>query len=669
VNLTTFLIGLALSFAAVSNDDYKEAIQKSLGGTAPDEMVNRYLEDIAYAHIEKRGERYESLKTPEDINAYQRAQLDYFVSALGGFPERTPLNARTVGDGVGEGFRYEKVIFESRPNFFVTGVLFLPTTVGPYPAVIVPCGHSNNGKAADAYQRACILLARHGMAAFCYDPIGQGERRHYRDEGGIPNVSTTVEHTLFDVGAILTGTSIAQYRIWDGMRAIDYLQSRPDIIAHKIGASGNSGGGTLSSYIMALDDRVAAAAPSCYLTSWKRILETIGPQDGEQNIFGQIKHGLDHADYIHLRAPKPTLILTATKDFFDIEGSWDTFREAKRLYTRLGVPERVSLVEADETHGFSIRLREGMVHWMQRWLLDVDRPVDEINLAVLTDGEMQCTPTGLVADMDGYRSTIDLNVERAEGLKAKRAAFWQEKSPEEALAQVRALAGIRPDDALPAPAAEVLGEETLAGHRVQHLLLAIEPGIVLPARAYLPAEGAISQAHIFTPDTDLEELQPVLDIGLTPGHAYLFVSLRGMGLTENYKWKGGWLHVGNDWSTFMRAYLNTLSIVGMRAEDLRQVTAWWRESTGAPVTLTAYGEAAVPALHAAALHPDAYAHVTLTGGIPTWQAVVEAPRPRDQLINTVHNALSFYDLDDLRRTLPPEKLTVTESVVTQFSGH
>ncbi|MCF6286393.1 MAG: hypothetical protein L3K26_14555, partial [Candidatus Hydrogenedentes bacterium] len=406
--------------------------------------------------------------------------------------------------------------------------------------------------------------------------------------------------------------------------------------------------------------------PSCYVTSWNRILEPIGTQDGEQNIFGQLKQGLDHADYIHIRAPRPTLMLTATQDFFDIQGSWGTFREAKRLYTRLGVPERMSLVETDEKHGFSERLREGMVQWMQRWLLEIDQPVDETDFGIMTDAELQCTPTGQISAMEGYRSTLDLNVERAEGLKAKRAAYWNDTHPAVALDKVRELAGIRTEGTLAPATAEVLAEEEVGEHLVHHLLLTTEPGIVLPARAYIPKSGNAAQAHIFTPDNTLEELQPILDAGLAPDTAYLFVSLRGMGLTENYKWTGGWLKVGNDWSTFMRAYLNGLSIVGQRTEDLRQITAWCREYTDAPLSLTAYGESTVPAVHAAALQPDAYSHVTLSGGIPSWQAVVETLRPNNQIINTVHNALSWYDLDNLQGLLAPEKMTVVDTVVTEF---
>lgn len=666
MNLTAALISLSLSLTGLSDADFGAAIEKALGGTKPDQMTAAYLDTISFAHLDARAEAYEGLKTPEDVRAWQTEKRNYFVEAIGGFPDRAPLNARVVGAGEGEGFRYEKVIFESVPGLYVTGVLFLPVTDGPWPAVVVPCGHSANGKAAEAYQRASILLARHGIAAFCYDPIGQGERVTYLKEDGSAAVGSTIEHTLLDVGAILTGTSIAQYRIWDGMRAIDYLQSRPDIIADKIGASGNSGGGTLSSYIMALDERVAAAAPSCYVTSWKRLLETIGPQDGEQNIFGQIKHGLDHADYLHLRAPKPTLMLTATRDFFDIEGSWDTFREAKRVYTRLGVPERVGLVETDATHGFSIELRQGMVQWMQRWLLGVDAPVTEVNFGILSDADMQCTPEGQVAYLERARSVLDLNVERAESLKARRAAFWRHTPRAEVIEKVRALAGIRPEGALPAPAGDVLAEETAGGHRIQDLLITTEPGIVLPARAWIPASGTIAKARLIAPGDGLASAQPHIDAGIGVDEAVLAVSVRGTGLTENFKWKGAWQHVGNDFSDFMRAYLNTLSYVGMRAEDLTQVAAWWADETGAPLSLHATGEATVPALHAAAIQPDRFAHVTLEGGIPTWQAVVETPRPHNQLINTVHNALAWYDLDLLEALIPEERLTVTGAAVPAF---
>ena len=203
--------------------------------------------------------------------------------------------------------------------------------------MLVPCGHSDNGKAAETYQRMSILLAKNGMAALCYDPIGQGERVQLLDGAGKPAVKgSTTEHTLLGIGALLVGRSAAGYRVWDGIRSLDYLASRPEIDPKRLGCTGNSGGGTLTAYLMALDDRIVAAAPSCYITSLERLFATIGPQDAEQNITGQVAFGMEHADYVTMRAPRPTLLSVGTRDFFDIQGSWDTFREVKRIYCTLG---------------------------------------------------------------------------------------------------------------------------------------------------------------------------------------------------------------------------------------------------------------------------------------------------------------------------------------------
>ena len=94
----------------------------------------------------------------------------------------------------------------------------------------MPCGHDGNGKAAEGYQRACILLAKNGIAALCYDPIGQAERRQLIDPDGKPvGPGSTTEHTLAGIGALLVGRSTAGYRVWDGIRGLDYLESRPEV--------------------------------------------------------------------------------------------------------------------------------------------------------------------------------------------------------------------------------------------------------------------------------------------------------------------------------------------------------------------------------------------------------------------------------------------------------
>ena len=102
--------------------------------------------------------------------------MAFFLRSLGDMPGRTPLNPRTVGHAQARRLPHREVIFESRPGHHVTANLYLPEGKAPFPGVLLPCGHSDNGKAYEGYQRACILLARNGMAVLCYDPIGQGER-------------------------------------------------------------------------------------------------------------------------------------------------------------------------------------------------------------------------------------------------------------------------------------------------------------------------------------------------------------------------------------------------------------------------------------------------------------------------------------------------------------
>ena len=264
-------------------------------------MLNRYLLGQARRQFDARRQAIAAIKTPEDIAKRQRALRAFFLRSLGDLPVRTPMNPHVVGTLKRDGYHVEKVIIESRPGHHVTANFYVPHGKPPYPGVLLPCGHSENGKAYEQYQRVAILLAKSGMAVLCYDPIGQGERLQRLDDQGKPVVRNTTEHTMAGIGALLVGRQEASYRIWDGLRALDYLAGRNEVDPRRLGCTGNSGGGTLTAYLMALDDRIAVAAPSCYITSLERLFATIGPQDAEQNITGQVAAGMEHADYLTLR--------------------------------------------------------------------------------------------------------------------------------------------------------------------------------------------------------------------------------------------------------------------------------------------------------------------------------------------------------------------------------
>src|SRR5436190_9180013 len=263
---------------------------------------------------------------------------------LGGFPDRTPLNARITGVLDRGDYVIEKIIFESQPHFYVTANLYLPKTgQPPYPAVLYPLGHELGAKSHSAWQQTLGSLAKKGYVALAWDPIGQGERIQIYDEDFEDSKvrASTTEHTVEGIQCLLAGDHVARYTIWDGIRALDYLLSRPEVDAKRVACTGNSGGGTHTTYLSALDDRIQVAAPSCYITSWKRMLESIGPQDAEQVFPLWLKDGLDYPDYLYAFGAKPFLMLTAIRDFFPIGGARATFAEARQVFGRADTAARI----------------------------------------------------------------------------------------------------------------------------------------------------------------------------------------------------------------------------------------------------------------------------------------------------------------------------------------
>lgn len=637
----------------------------------PREMMNQYLlRQVAEAR-EAWLAAFEARKTPEQIKAYQQRLKDEFIKRIGGLPERTPLNAQVVGLLERRGYRVEKLLFESQPQHFVTAALFLPDPARfppPYPGVLVPCGHSNDAKAYRPYATFSALLAINGLAALIFDPIDQGERHQWRDPDGKFSLWGTAGHNMIGVGSILLGRNTARFEIWDAMRAVDYLQSRPEILPEQIGCSGISGGGTQTAYLMALDSRITAAAPGCYICGlFGRLLKENGAQDAEQNIFGQLALGMDHADYCMMRAPQPTLLLTATHDYFNIVDAWESFRMAKRLFGRLGYPERMELVETDEKHGFSIQLREASVRWMLRWLARRDEVIFEpANIDVPTKEELQCTPEGEVMLLPGARSVYDLNRDEARRLAQQRAQLWSRRPREPLLRQVAEIAGVRPLAELPEPEVINRGELSRSDYRVEKLIFCPEQGIYLPALCFVPQAGQTTGGVLY-----IHEDGKAAEAGaggaieklVAEGKVVLAVDLRGLGETQRLgqRYFRPEYH-GPDGQDFFIAYHLGKSYVGMRTEDLLVCARWFRRERlrpGQPLELRAVGYIGTSALHAAALEGQLFDKVTLIRPLVSWTNVVEHGFSRNRLVNTVHGALTVYDLPELAGVLG-DKLVIED---------
>jgi dienelactone hydrolase len=639
-------------------DDSLRVLPESIGGVKPDDMMSRYLRVAAQRRFNDWKERYEQLKTPEQIEEYQKNLREKFIEAIGGLPERTELNPLVTGVVLRDGYRVEKVIFESRPKHYVSSLLFLPADEKyspPYPGVLVPCGHSFNGKGNESYQAMGALLALNGMAALVFDPVDQGERGQILSEW--PKLWGTRAHTMLGVGSILLGRGTASLEIWDGMRGIDYLQARREVDPKRIGCTGNSGGGTQTAYLMALDERIIAAAPSCYITSFKRLLDTIGVQDAEQNIFGQLAFGMDHADYLMMRAPTPILICAATRDFFDIGGTWESFRYAKRLYSRMGFAERIDLLENDAEHNYNVLQRQGVVRWMARWLLKKDEPIVEPDIELLSDEEIQCAPGGQVMLLEGARSAYDLNRDYEKELASQREKLWVVKDHEKLLGRVRQIAGVRRLTELPEPKVEEVDVIERDGYEIRKIVLKPEDGIYLPGLMFVPEKGerkislgAVLYVHEKGKEADAGAGGAIEKLVMA-GRVVLAVDVRGTGETQQLKQNKFTEAIGLDWKDVYTAYLLGRSYVGMRAEDLLVCAHYLKQKYPVPVDLVAVGNVGVPALHSASLEPGLFNSVKLTRSLISWSNVIKLGRSHNQQVNTVYGALKVYDLPDLAAAL------------------
>jgi dienelactone hydrolase len=377
-------------------------------GDPPRPDVHRQLLELAAEQEKKRRARFAAVKTAADLEALQKDLREKFLALLDGLPEAAgPPPVKVTGRIEADDYTIDKLAYESLPGYFVSALVYLPKKRdGKVPGVLSPCGHSTVGKADLTYQTLHINLARRGYAVLTYDPVGQGERSQFwdADRGRSRFNLSCGEHAVLGNPLYLLGTSLARYRIWDGMRGLDYLAALPEVDPKRLGCVGNSGGGTLTAYIAALDPRVVAAAPCCYITTLPRRrgnrIETDPDADPEQDIYGFVAEGNDHSGLLALRAPRPTLVGAAVHDFFPIGGTRETFAEAKRLYEVAGASNRIAKAEAKAKHGLSLTLRQAVYGFLDRWLAGRAEPREEeikveprppADLRVCADGQVNLT--------------------------------------------------------------------------------------------------------------------------------------------------------------------------------------------------------------------------------------------------------------------------------------
>lgn len=632
-------------------------------------MVQEYYVARVRRIAQERAEARARIRTRAQVMQLRREVRRKLRRCFGRFPARTPLNARVTGAVERKHYRIEKIIYESRPNFPVTTNLYVPKRRGgPFPAVLGACGHSGNGKAADWYQVFCRNLARQGYVVLIYDPISQGERLQYpRREGAAQPTNCCEEHNMAGNQMSLLGDYFGLWRTWDGIRGLDYLLSRPEADQTRVGVTGNSGGGTLSTYLTAFDDRFTMAAPSCFVTRYLSNLENELPADSEQIPPGIIAAGLDIADFFVAQIPRPTLLLGQNNDYFDRRGLEATYEELRRLYGILGAERDIRLFVGPTNHGYSRHNREAMYRFFNAHA-HVTASVRELGLErPEKEKALQVTPGGQVHKMR-VRRVFDFTEERARALAGTRKRLRGKKL---AARIARSLA--LPPRLRGAPHYRVTRGQTLGGTRKKFLsafAVETEPGIQAILYA-LPRKGRLfhfprdKRATVYVP-----HLSAVREAakGKAPKADPLFaVDVRGVGQLTPQTCNRRDFFSAYDCDYFYASHGHMLSepYCGRRVHDLLRVLDLFEAQGYGAVHLVGRGLGAITAAFAACLHP-LVKQVTLYNALLSYHDLTQVPVQSWPWSSMVFGILKQFDLPDCYRELEGKKLTLVTPWTSQM---
>lgn len=631
----------------------------------PTVSLYKHLYERASAQLEKREMIVKNLKTKADWQKRQSLVRAKLAEAVGAFPAKTPLNPVVTGTLERDDFRVEKLYFESQPGYFVTAALFLPKNkVGKSPAILYCSGHTANGFRSDVYQHTILNYVKKGFIVLAFDPIGQGERQQYRDRKG--KSSPTQDHSYSGTYPFVAGSSAANYFVWDGIRAIDYLISRPEVDASRLGITGRSGGGTQTAYIAALDDRILAAAPECYITTTDKLWQSNGPQDAEQNLVKSLYLGLDLPDLIEVRAPKPTLIVSTTRDMFPIQGVRDTYAEAKAAFGAYGKADNLHKVEDDAPHASTPKNREATYAFFQKYLNTPGSSADQ-DVAIFKEAELYATPNGDVFKDLSSETIFSLNQKYTQQKVQERMA----RQPGKALdlkalrAQVIALSGYETQPAT---------RDVVFSGRTQKPDYAIEKYLVRGmSQYYLPVlwlkpEKANGKAILFLDErgkTTALEKEGVVDQLARQGYEVIVPDLSGFGELANGYMKEGDAILDEVPLNLWYAGIQThQSLVAVRAGEIAILSDFIKRSTAVlqHLAVAASGTLTSDLLHAAIIH-NPFEQIILLNPLVSYQSITEQPDYKPKFVmSSVAGALVQYDLPDLVAALAPNRLLVINPV-------
>ncbi len=538
-----------------------------------DTMMRRYLTAIVDHQFAIRDSLLSTLITAGDWNKRVKTIRDSMISWTGPFPDRNPLNAKITGTLKRDGYTIEKILFESRPGFYVSANLYLPENVSsPRPAILNVLGHMANGKAADIAQLRSIFQAKKGFVALTIDNLGQGERQvaDYSAWSSAPGNA----HTITGIQAFVAGTNVFNIMVWDAIRAIDYLVSRPEVDGSRIGITGCSGGGMMTTYILPFEPRISVAVAACNPNTWSHRVHAGLSADHEQIIFGCFESAIDpRGDPLFAIAPKPLLINATTDDNLNpARGVWELSTWLYKAYSAYGAPEKFTTTMVEAGHGYNRDQREIAYSWFLKWMDGNSSDFLEQDIKIEKDEDLWATANGSTYDVPGSRQSQELVLDYLAENKAgwtnpqNSAALIKHKSRMPEL--VKDILRISPLNDI--PEVNFIGTHDAGDFRIRKFIIQPEKGIMLPGILLEPdTKPAGSSTILYLSQSGKKDLLNDNDIVkelLASGQTICAVDLRGYGETAPDM-------AGMHWD-----FLSGKPIFGQRVQDILAIVNWLKSS-------------------------------------------------------------------------------------------
>lgn len=329
-------------------------------------------------------------KPPASLDAWKTRRQTIrsrIIQSWGGFPtEACELKPQAVGELKREGYRVEKLLLQTRPDVWMTANAYIPDGEGRRPAVLCVHGHYGLAKSEPIVQSRCIGLAKLGFFVLMVDAFGAGER-------GIGKALGEYHGEMVAATLWPTGLALAGLQVYENMRAVDYLLTRPEVDPNRLGVTGCSGGGNQTMYVGAMDERLKCVVPVCSVGTYQAYL-------GAACCMCEVTPGAlsytEEANVLALVAPRALMLINATKDAFQfsVGEAQKSLEAAKEIFRLYGKEDHAQRVVVDATHGYNKDMREAMYGFMTKHLKGEGdgSPIPEPALQTEEPETLRCFP-------------------------------------------------------------------------------------------------------------------------------------------------------------------------------------------------------------------------------------------------------------------------------------